>query len=172
MISNNKQFNNCLTGFSHLINENCEQHKLSIKEMHDAIFLKELNKYYPNGKIYTLSVDNLGNTHKTLVKSIKYSGYHDAFRITTLTNDYITCTVNTKLLVSNSNEIIEKEIGEITIKDKLYVYHPDRENGYGNILLPISIISIEYIGLRHLYSIEMEDELHNCILSNGIILHN
>lgn len=163
-------FNKCLVGNTYLMNENGERHKLNVKFMWEAIQKGELNKYYPNGKIYSLSIDKLGNSHKALVKNIEYSGYQTVYRVATEHQNSIECTINHKLPVLSDGNIVKKTVSEITINDKLCMYY---DLGDGSYMIDYADIEvIEFMGLEHTYSIEMAEEPHNYVLSNGIISYN
>jgi len=171
-------FNKCLSGSMHLTDEYGRPHKFNVCDMYFAIKNDKVKDYFPDGNIYSLSVDKDNNVRKSRVKSIEYSGIREVYQISTDNGREIMCTDNHKLPVLSNGKLVKKRLDEITIADKLmicvrrddYVYSTDSEEPY--IVYYEDIECIEDVFETYTYSVEMEDEPHNYVLGNGIVSYN
>ena len=171
-------FNKCLSGSMHLMDEYGRPHKFNVCDMYFAIKNDKIKDYFPDGNIYSLSVDKDNNVRKSRVKSIEYSGIREVYQISTDNGREIMCTDNHKLPVLSNGKLVKKRLDEITITDKLmicvrrddYIYSTDSKEPY--IVYYENIECIEDVFETYTYSVEMEDEPHNYVLSNGIVSYN
>lgn len=134
------------------------------KEINDNNKARKKNKYLPN-VIELASMGEGDFTQCNIVKDIEYNGMCQVYKVTLENGLSVKATFNHKFPTTNGI----KRLDELTIRDALYIITSET----GAIENEVSFVkSIELDGIEDVYSIEMQDEPHNFVLSSGIVSCN
>ena len=178
-------FNKCLCGDTQLLryanNKNgksvfhptiAEMYKIrhdkefAKKNGHEELYWKYKQKGY--GTCWSLNENNL--LIKNNIKDIYYQGVKNCYTLTTESGKQITCTDNHKFPTSNG----KKQLSEINIDtDMIFVSSGWKAKDESGIETHFEkIISIEKVGQKEVYDVEMEHPYHTLTIDNGIVTSN
>ena len=170
-------FNACVSGDTHILKSGLtKRFDPSVEEMYkiknDIEYAKQMGhinlykKYKLKGYGSALSMCEDGRIRKNKIVDIYYSGYQEVFKVLTHNSADIVCTNNHKF----PTPLGEKRLDELECGDLLYVRGEYKK--YNNPPIKDCIISIEPMGLQHVYDIEMMAPNHNFISQSGLITSN
>jgi len=148
----------CLTGDTKV-----RQNK-TIEELYERSFT-------PHGKTHNKTINLRScNEHNQIVlnkvKHIFYKGVAPVYEVTTKLGYQIKATINHEFMTIDGQF---QRLSNIYVNDQIMVN--GRPSLLGKVAHPDTVTSIQYIGVRKVYDIEMESPFHNYI-ANGFVVHN
>lgn len=164
-------FNKCVSGDTKLL----KYPNLTVDDMYmiknDPAYARQKGKLTlyekfnsKEGYGYALSMHG-DNIITNRIVDIYYSGERNVLCFTTVSGKQIKCTANHKFPTPKG----EKLASALTVRDSFYVA-VYTTNGY--VPTVEKIASIEDMGIKSVYDIEMADPAHNFVIDNGIVTSN
>ncbi len=133
---------NCLSGDTLIFG-----HKHTLKEM-----------YENNERGIAISHIDKNEYTSNNILDVVYKGIKNVYKLTTKLGNKIECTKDHKFITPNG----DIPLSNLRQGDELF-----------NLIDGVDIVdTIEYVGEKPVYDVEMEDPYHNFVLANGLCVHN
>lgn len=175
-------FNKCVAGDTIIRRANTRGKYIgmSVQEMYkirnDISYAKKVGKLstYKQWKLWGnygggLSLNDDGRLRRNIIKDIRYMGERTTFRITLEDGSHIDVTDNHKFPTPYG----EKRCDKLNVGDSLYKRGGrvrKGEKGYPSYLC--KVVSIEKIGTREVFDVEMDAPYHNFVTGSNIVTCN